>query len=115
MQSPFQINSKKSFTLFLKNLPSLKKTQQSPRFLFNLFKKKKKTRLIKNHRIQGEKRGSIKKPLFPFPFLFRNSKFLLDFYSNETTSRFMIGQINGFNFLPRTKNIYIYIYRPGID
>lgn len=40
MQSPFQINSKKSFTLFLKNLPSLKKTQQSPRFLFNLFKKK---------------------------------------------------------------------------
>lgn len=41
MQSPFQINSKKSFTLFLKNLPSLKKNSAIAKILIQPFQKKK--------------------------------------------------------------------------
>ena len=56
-----------------------------------------------------KKRRSIKKPPLFSP-LFINSKFLLDFYSNETTSRFMIGQINGSNFYRLSNKIYLYTY-----
>lgn len=61
MQSPFQINFKKSSTLFLKNLPSLKNSAIA-KILIQAFQK---TRLIKNHRIQRgwKKEDRLRNPL----------------------------------------------------
>lgn len=108
MQSPFQINFKKSSTLFLKNLPSLKNSAIA-KILIQAFQK---TRLIKNHRIQrGWKKEDRLRNSLP-SLEIRN--FSSTFISTRQRAALWTAKLTVWTFYRLSNKAYIYIDRISV-
>lgn len=109
MQSPFQINFKKSSTLFLKNLPSLKNSSAIAKILIQAFQK---TRLIKNHRIQrGWKKEDRLRNSLP-SLEIRN--FSSTFISTRQRAALWTAKLTVWTFYRLSNKAYIYIDRISV-